>query len=216
MGLTADALNASSTSTACNNGTPATQTNNSEVINLAGTGIPLPAEGCPGPNETPDTVFSLLLISTVCNADDSDGAGEATAQTGSPYGVREALTVFLLDLPVQSPLDALLPIKATTAGPESHAVAPTATTPPEDPPTDGPNGAGSGGSEGEQGGGGGGGGGNGGGDVGGPVATTAEPGDGQLAFTGTNLIVLALIGAGLVFGGLMLTSTARNHRRAAT
>jgi hypothetical protein len=215
LGLTADALNASSTSTACNNGSPSTQTNNSEVINLAGAGIPLPAEGCPGPNETPDTVFSLLVISTVCNADDSNGAGEPTAQTGSPYGVREALTVFLLDLPVPSPLDALLPIKATTAGPESHAVAPTPTTPPENPPTDGPNGGG--GSEGEQGGGGGGGGGgNGDGNVGGPAATTAEPGDGQLAFTGTNLIVLALIGAGLVLGGLMLSSTARSHRRAAT
>lgn len=201
LGLNADALQSSSTSTACNNGTPSSVTNDSETLNLLGLALPIPAAGCPGPNETPNTEFDLLgLVGTVCNADDTN-----TNQTSSPYGIREALGVFVL------PIVNLL--KVSVGGPESHAVAPTPTTPPANPPTD----DGGGGAKGQQGAGGDDGGDDGGdgGDGGGPATTTAQPGGGELAFTGSNLIVLGLIGGALLLGGVALAGSAR-HRRATT
>src|SRR3954449_12865895 len=110
--LTADALQGDSTSTACSSGQNSVS-QHSTVVNLGGTGIPLPAAGCD--NGTPNTNFTALspLLATVCNANDS-----ISSQTGSPYGVREALTLFALIS------DDTSVIKATTAGPESHAVAP--------------------------------------------------------------------------------------------
>ena len=86
--LTADALQGSSTSTACSSGSQSVD-QSSTVVNLGGTGLPLPSAGCA--DGTPNTNFDALspLLATVCNANDSNAG-----QTGSPYGVREALTVF--------------------------------------------------------------------------------------------------------------------------
>jgi hypothetical protein len=200
--LTADALQGDSTSAACNTGQNSVS-QHSTVVNLGGTGIPLPAAGCD--NGTPNTNFTALspLLATVCNADDTNGS-----QTGSPYGVREALTVFALITGNSSLL------KATTAGPESHAVAPpnTTTTPPGNPGGGGgtKGAGGKGGNNGGNGGGNGGGAGSGNGSAAGSAAT----GNGQLAFTGADLFALALVGGALILGGLALTATAgRRHRQ---
>jgi hypothetical protein len=199
--LTADALQGNSTSTACSSGSQ-TVDQNSTVVNLGGTGLPLPTAGCD--NGTANTNFDVLspIVSAVCNADDSN-----SSQTGSPYGVREALTLFAL----VSGDSALL--KATTAGPESHAVAPAANTTPTPP---GGGTAGAGGKGGNKGGnaGGGNGAGAGGGAGNGSAAGAAAAGNGQLAFTGADLLALGLVGGALILGGLALTTTAgRRHRQ---
>jgi hypothetical protein len=189
--LGASALNASSTSTACNNGTPSSTTNDSEVLNLNGVPVGIPIVGCA--EGTPNTVVSIPIVADlVCNADDTNGT-----QTSSPYGVREALTAFVL--PILGS-----PVKAALAGPESHAVAPAVVNPPDTPGGPGPgnNGGGNNGGDGD--------GGPGDGDdggPGGPATTTAQPGDGQLAFTGSNLLVLGLLGGALVLGGVAIAAT---------
>jgi hypothetical protein len=195
--LTADALQGSSTSTACNSGSQSVD-QQSTVVNLGGTGIPVPAAGCD--NGTANTNFAALapLLATVCNADDSN-----SSQTGAPYGVREALTLFALIT------DDTAVLKATTAGPESHAVAPAAATPPT---TTGGGTAGAGGKGGSKGGNAGGG--NGGGAGNGSAAGSAAAGNGQLAFTGADLLALGLVGGALILGGLALTTAAgRRHRQ---
>lgn len=198
--LTADALQGNSDSSACNSGSN-TVHQDSTVVNLAGSGLPLPAAGCA--DGTANTNFTALspLLSTVCNADDTNGS-----QTGAPYGVRDALDVFAL-ITGDSAL-----LKVAAAGPESHAVAPGGgtTTPPGNP---GGNGGtkGAGGKGGNKGGNGGGG--NGGGAGNGSAAGSAAPGNGQLAFTGADLLALALVGGALVLGGLALTTAGRRHRQ---
>ena len=194
--LTLDALEGTSDSTASSSGSSVNQ--DSTVLNIGGTGVPIPAAGCA--NGTPNTNFTPLspLLSTVCNANDTNGS-----QTGSPYGVREALTLFAL-LTGNTSL-----LKVGTAGPESHAVAPGSATPP------GGNGGtagvvGKGGNKGGNGGGG-----NGGAAGNGPVAGSAAPGNGQLAFTGADLLALGLVGGALILGGLALTTAGRRHRRTA-
>ena len=190
-----DVMQSSSTSTACNNGSRTTD-NNSTVLAAGGNEVGPeqsdPSEGCA--NGTPNTSFTefLPLLGFVCNADDTNGS-----QTAVPYGVREALTLFLLvreDTPF---------LKITGAAAESHAVPPplasTAT-----PPAGGTGGVSGGDDQG-----GGQGGGDGGGD--GSVAEEAAAGSGELAFTGSDLLVLGLIGAVLIFAGISLTSTARQH-----
>ena len=198
--LTADALQGNSDSSACSGGSNTTH-QDSTVVNLAGTGLPLPAAGCA--DGTANTNFTPLspLLAAVCNAEDSNGS-----QTGSPYGVRDALAVFALITGDSSLL------KVGAAGPESHAVAPAgSTTPPTTPGgTGGTKGAGGkGGNNGGNGGGG-----NGGGAGNGPAAGTAAPGNGQLAFTGADLLALALVGGALILGGLALTTAGRRHRQA--
>jgi hypothetical protein len=107
IGITAQVIDSSSQSRACNDGSQY-QTNDSSVIGLGGVGVPLPQPGCA--DGTPNTVFSIpLLLDVVCNANDSNGV-----QLRPPYGVREGLTAFVL-----APL-----IKATTAASESRARAP--------------------------------------------------------------------------------------------
>jgi hypothetical protein len=201
--LTADALQGSSTSTACSSGSQSVD-QSSTVVNLGGTGLPLPSAGCA--DGTPNTNFDALspLLASVCNADDSN-----SSQTGSPYGVREALTLFAL---ITGDTSA---IKATTAGPESHAVAPASSTTPTTPGSGGTAGAGGkGGSAGGNGNGNGNGSGSGTGN--GSAAGTAAAGNGQLAFTGADLLVLGLVGGALILGGLVLTATAgRRHRQTA-
>jgi hypothetical protein len=201
--LTADALQGSSTSTACNTGSQSVD-QDSTVVNLAGTGLPLPAAGCD--DGTPNSNFSALspLLATVCNADDSN-----SSQTGAPYGVREALSLFAL-ITGDSAL-----VKAAASGPESHAVAPASATPPATPPPAGGT-AGAGGQGGGQGGnaGGGNGAGAGAGAGNGAAAGAATAGNGQLAFTGADLLALGLVGGALILGGLVLTTTAgRRHRQ---
>ena len=201
--LTADALQGSSTSTACSSGSQSVD-QDSTVVNLGGTGLPLPSAGCA--NGTPNTNFDALspLLATVCNADDTN-----SSQTGAPYGVREALTVFALITGDTSV------IKATTAGPESHAVAPAANTTPTTPAGGGTAGAGGkGGSAGGNGNGNGNGSGSGSGAGNGSAAGTAAAGNGQLAFTGADLLALGLVGGALILGGLVLTATGgRRHRQ---
>ncbi|MBA2346716.1 MAG: hypothetical protein H0V81_00335 [Solirubrobacterales bacterium] len=115
----------SSTSKACNDGTPPTQTNTSRVLGLGGTGVPVPAAGCA--DGTPDTETGVpLLLPIVCNADDSSNGGEN--QAPAPYGVREALDVFLLAVGTTQAA------KITTAAAESVAAAPArAVVPPATP-----------------------------------------------------------------------------------
>jgi hypothetical protein len=194
-----DALQGSSTSTACNDGSQSVD-QSSTTLKLGGNDVPIPDEGCP--SGSANTNFDALspLAATVCNADDTN-----SSQTGAPYGVREALTVFALitgDTAV---------LKATTAGPESHAVAPTANTTPPTPPGGGT--AGAGGKGGNQGGNAGGG--NGAGGAGsGSAASEAAAGNGELAFTGADLLALGLVGSALILGGLALTTAAgRRHRQ---
>jgi hypothetical protein len=198
--LTLDALEGNSDSSASSGGSSVNQ--DSTVLNIAGTGLPIPAAGCA--NGTANTNFTPLspLLSAVCNADDSNGS-----QTGSPYGVREALTLFALVTGNSSLL------KVSTAGPESHAVAPSSTTTPPGGGNPGGNGgtAGAGGKGGNNGGNGGGG--NGGGSGNGPAAGTPGTGNGQLAFTGADLFALAMVGGALILGGLALTTAGRRHRQ---
>jgi hypothetical protein len=203
--LTADALQGSSTSTACSSGTQSVD-QNSTVVNLAGTGLPLPSAGCA--DGTPNTNFDALspLLATVCNADDSN-----SGQTGSPYGVREALSLFALITGDTSV------IKVAAAGPESHAVAPAANTTPTTPGNGGTAGAGGkGGNKGGNGSGNGNGNGSGSGAGNGSAAGSAAAGNGQLAFTGADLLMLGLVGGALILGGLLLTTTGgRRHRQTA-
>jgi hypothetical protein len=199
--LTLDALEGTSDSSAGTGGSSNHQS--STVLNIAGFGLPIPVAGCA--NGTPNSNFTVLspLLSTVCNANDANGS-----QTGSPYGVREALTLFAL----VSGNSSLL--KVGTAGPESHAVAPGTTTTPPGGGNPGGNGgtAGAGGKGGNNGGNGGGGNGGGAGSNG-PAAGTASPGNGQLAFTGADLLVLAMVGGALILGGLALTTAGRRYRQ---
>jgi len=192
--INASVLGASSSSQSCSNGSKST-TNSSNIVNLQNGAVAIPSPGCG--NGTPNTVFTLApipadIISFVCNADDANGG-----QTSSPYGVREALTGFIL----LSNTTAL--IKATLAGPESHAVAPAAPAGPGAGNPAGTNGGGNQGTKGEtcagnEGG-------------AGSAASGAQPGGGSLAFTGQNLLLLGLIGAALISVGL-LTNAARQRR----
>src|SRR3954454_10751639 len=87
--LTVDALEGSSDSTASSSGSSVNQ--DSTVLNIGGTGLPIPAAGCA--NGTANTNFTALspLLALTCNADDTNGS-----QTSGPYGVRDALTLFAL------------------------------------------------------------------------------------------------------------------------
>lgn len=190
--ITADLLQGSSSSTACSDGSTS-QTNSSQLLNVLGLGLPILPAGCndgtADTNIIPPAPLDDLIVAA-CHADDSSGAGEAVAQATNPYGVREALTVFLLG--------GL--IKVTLSGPESHAQAPPATgaagetggpgNPPGPGDPDGPGGDDT------------------------TVAGEAAAGDGSLAFTGSNLLLLALIGIGLVASGLAATTLSR-HRQTA-
>jgi hypothetical protein len=197
VGVTAAALPASSSSTACQGGNQSTS-NSSSVLTLNQNAVPVPAPGCG--NGTADTPFTPLapILAAVCNADDTNGTGEATTQVGGPYGVREALTLFGLTFPVTG----LLPVKVALSGPESHAVAPTATPGPAAGNPAGNAGGGQG-TKGQVG--------SGGDEGAGSAASGAQPGGGSLAFTGQNLLLLGLIGAALISVGLF-TNAARQRR----
>jgi LPXTG-motif cell wall-anchored protein len=110
-GTIAGVANSDSKSLSCK-GATGKVTNTSQVINLGGTGVPLPAAGCA--NGTPDTETGIPgLLPIICNAEEIAGAA----------GVREALDVFAL----QTGTNSLL--KETTAASESLTVAPPETGP---------------------------------------------------------------------------------------
>jgi hypothetical protein len=110
-GTVAGVANSTSASKSCAGQAPQV-TNSSEVINLGGNGVPLPAPGCA--NGTPDTETGLPpLLPIICNAEEIVGAA----------AVREALDVFALSTGSGSLL------KETTAASESLSVAPPETGP---------------------------------------------------------------------------------------
>ncbi len=113
--VVASAASSSSTSKACR-GQAEQTTQESSVINLGGTGVPLPDPGCA--NGTPDTRFSPLspLAVIVCNADEQGGSG-----------TRQALDVFVLSAGGTSLA------QDSTAQAESKAVAPPETGGPAAP-----------------------------------------------------------------------------------
>jgi hypothetical protein len=104
--VVAGVANSSSTSKSCTGQAPVV-TNTSEVINLGGTGVGIPAPGCA--NGTPDTVGGIPTIAPIiCNADEIVGAA----------GVRDALDIFVL----ATGTSAL--IRESTAASESKSTAP--------------------------------------------------------------------------------------------
>ena len=131
--FTADLVQSNTTSNAGTCGAAAPQTNTSKVINLAGSGVPIPAAGCG--DGTPNTVTTIpVLLTLVCNADDSQPGSSNTPQAATPYGVREALDAFLLASAGVPPLiPASSAAKLTTGAAESHAIAPAPVTGPTGP-----------------------------------------------------------------------------------
>lgn len=109
----ADLAQSSTDSRACKGQAPV-QANASQVLALGGTGVPLPDPGCA--NNTPNVVTGIPTVAPiVCNADDTNGN-----QAEDPYGVREALGVYVLDSGGSQAA------KTTTSASESRAVAPPA------------------------------------------------------------------------------------------
>jgi hypothetical protein len=207
-GLDAAVASSSAESQACNNAAP-TQTNDSSVLLINGEEVFSPCEE--------ETLLNLGFIALGCSNDDTNGVGEAVQQAPVPYGVREAFNLFVLPFFLfpeepsaqQRQADSLplALLKVTGAASESHAVAPPAPpTPVSNPPAAG---IGAGGQAGQQGAGP-----DEGEGPGGPVAEEAGPGRGDLAFTGTDMLILALIGMGLVAAGLATTRLAVRRRRA--
>jgi LPXTG-motif cell wall-anchored protein len=112
-GTIAGVANATSASKSCRGEAPQVA-NTSEVINLGGNGVGIPAAGCA--NGTPDTDAGIPgLLPIICNAEEIAGAA----------AVRNALDVFAL----QVGTSALL--KESTAGPEAISVAPAGETGPQ-------------------------------------------------------------------------------------
>ncbi|MDQ3849846.1 MAG: hypothetical protein M3296_04420 [Actinomycetota bacterium] len=125
--VTAAVATSGSDSRACRGQAP-TQTNTSRVVQLGEAGLPIPAAGCD--NGTPDVETGLPgLLPIVCNADDSSNSGGT--QATAPYGVRDALDVYVLAV---GPT-ALAKVSASSS--ESLAVAPPAPPTPPTPPKEG-------------------------------------------------------------------------------
>jgi hypothetical protein len=172
-------------------------------------------------------VMQRSSTSTECNdgSQSVDNNSTVLSVGGKPVPFpSEAFTLFLLIT------DGTPFVKATPAGPESHALPP----PRNHTSTVSARGtAGAGGQGGNAGGGNAGGGNAGGGDPGGgdpgggdpggsnaggsgSAASQAATGIGRLAFTGTDLLALGLVGGALILGGLaQTTAAARRHRQTA-
>jgi hypothetical protein len=209
-GFDAAVASSSAKSEACNNSAP-TQTNDSSILLIDGEERFTPCEE--------ETLVNLGLIALGCSNDDTNGEGELVQQAPVPYGVREAFNLFLVPFFLFEDSAAserqiedtpLAFLKVTGAASESHAVAPP--KPPEKQPTPPSGPAGAGGQAGQQGAGPAGPAGEEG--PGGPVAEEAGPGRPDLAFTGSDLLIVGLIGMGLVVAGLATSRLAVRHRRA--
>jgi hypothetical protein len=216
-----------SQSQACNDGT-STQENESSALlfdlDLLRT-LDLNAD-CE--NGVPDTEFlNILVIAAICNADDSSNVGGT--QLDTPFGVREAFTLFIVDFldlgggfeegpAVLGSVPGLaILFKTTLAAAESFAVAP-----PEEPPVcpdpanpscpEPPDGDGD--EDGDE------------PEVeeeltsatdegpGAPDGPTARTSDDVLPFTGADLGLLALIGAAVMAAGLAGMALSDRRRRA--
>ena len=122
----ANVATSSSDTTACRDQAPI-QTNSSNVINLGTTGIAIPPlipAGCA--TGAADTVGGIpVLLEIVCNADDSSNVGGT--QTSDPYGVRDALDVYV------GAIGTSALAKVSTSSSESSAHAPAAAPPPPPP-----------------------------------------------------------------------------------
>jgi hypothetical protein len=193
--ITAGVADSSSDSTACNDGTPSSTTTDGNVINLMGMGIPIPAAGCdntPNPG-TPNVAFTALspLLSTVCNAQDINGLPGPIQQVADEYGVREALSLFVIEA------GGTALVKATTAASESVAVAPAAPGPvcPDPNNPECPNG----GPPDDDG-------------PGGPAGPVAQETNEPLPFTGSQVALLGLIGAAMLGTGLLVRGLAARRR----
>lgn len=214
-----DAMQSSSTSTACDDGTETTSAT-SNVANLNGGIVILNLLGCDGTTVNDDYGIAGVIDGT-CNADDTDGP-----QGDAPYNVRDALTLNVLGL-----LEPLLGngLAGLTGGSaQSKAEAPDNSGPvcpdPDNPDCDepecpdasnpdcdeepecpdasnpdcpdgpdGPNGPGKGPGP------------------AGPSAHAADAAD--LPFTGADALTLALIGGGVMALGLALMALVDRKRR---
>lgn len=113
----------------CRDGT-STQTNDSSLLSLFDGDMVRQNTDEECADGTPDVFFGIPgLIEFFCNADDTNGVGEPAVQGPLPYGVREALTTRLLVDPETGESLA----KYTTSASESRADPPPA--PPETPET---------------------------------------------------------------------------------
>jgi len=126
-----------SESIACRGG-GSTQRNSSSVADLNGDPLPLLNADCA--NNVADTELLDLLgvLTIICNADDSSATTPAGNQASAPYGVRNALDVYVLTLlgtplsqvsAAQSESRAVAPAAVTATTPTTTTPAPTATTP---------------------------------------------------------------------------------------
>lgn len=215
-----DVLQSSSGSRACRGSAPA-QASDSRVLALGGNGLPLPASGCA--DGTPNSEFTALspIATTVCNADDANGA-----QAAAPYGTREALTAFVLESENSSL------VTATGSAGESSAVAPKGSPSGCQTPPCGNGGGDDGGGPGDDGSGGGSPGAT--GDVQGAHGagsaasndgsrgsgadhgpSASGPGKGDLPFTGADLVTLLLVGLAVMAMGLMAMALADRRRLSA-
>lgn len=94
----ANAASSSTTADSCDGAGPGPPdpgpAQDSTVVDLLGFDLPLPVAGCG--NGTPNSEFTLLseLVSTSCHASDTSNTG---TQLPAEYGVREALTGFVLE-----------------------------------------------------------------------------------------------------------------------
>jgi hypothetical protein len=210
--VTADALSSSSDSQACNDGS-SSQTNTSHAVAVNGNPVVPTCTDSPPGGVNQAAIPANPILDAVCAADDSNGA-----QAAAPYGVREALTVFVLDLPM-----GVGPLLKIDPSAESRAVAPgtppsCATDPSLCPPkencTTNPslarcndNRRATGGREQC--------------DDDDPetlarcnAASSAVAGKGNLAFTGTNVLLIAMLGCGLLGAGLALKAGLETRHRA--
>jgi hypothetical protein len=117
--ITVEALESSSESTACNDGTDSSDAD-SEVLNLGPLDSldPLELLGCSS-TDVDDEFDVLGLVGGVCNGDDTDGS-----QADAPYNVRKALGLDVLPLlsTLANDIDGVASVDA--AGSESLAQAP--------------------------------------------------------------------------------------------
>jgi hypothetical protein len=126
-----------SDSRACQGQAP-TQTNTSRVVQLGQAGLPVPAPGCD--NGTPDVTTGIPgLLPIVCNADDSSAT--AGTQATAPYGVRDALDVYVLAVGNTAAAKVDASSSESLAVAPAAAVTPPAVTPPNNANNPGANNA---------------------------------------------------------------------------